>query len=103
MATATKIENIVVSQNKKVPAHKLFYGRDALYVNHLCTFGKVGIVHDAQKIRAKLENRAKGCLFVGYTDDHGKGIYWMLNLKTRRVWTLRDMQWMNCNIVVVEH
>jgi len=56
MAMATKIENIVVSQNKKVPAHKLFFGVDAPYVKHLCTFGKVGIVHDAQRICAKLKN-----------------------------------------------
>jgi len=53
---ATKIENIVISQNKKVPAHKLFYGKDAPYVNHLHTFGEVGIIHDAQKIHAKLKN-----------------------------------------------
>jgi len=84
-ATATKIENIVVSQNKKVPAHKLFYGKDALYMNHLCTFGEVGIVHDAQKIRMKLDNRAKGCLFIGYANNHGEGIYWMFNLKTCQV------------------
>jgi len=60
-ATATKIENIVVSQNKKVPAHKLFYGKEAPYVNQLCTFGKVGIVQDAKKIHVKLENQVKGC------------------------------------------
>jgi len=82
-ATAMKIENIVISQNKKVPVHKLFYGKDATYVNHLHTFGEVGIVHDAQRIRVKLENQAKGCLFVRYADDHGKGVYQMFILNTR--------------------
>jgi len=99
---ATKIENIVISQNKKVPAHKLFYGVDAPYVKHLHTFSKVGIIHNAQKIHAKLENQAKGYFFVRYADDHGEGVYWMFNLKTCQVWTMRDMQWMNCNIIVLE-
>jgi len=64
-ATATKIENIVMSQNKKVPAYKLFYDVDAPYAKCLRTFGEVRIVHDAQRIRVKLQNWAKGCLFVG--------------------------------------
>jgi len=55
-AMATKIENIVVRQNKKVLAYKFFHGVDAPYAKYLCTFGKVGIVHDAQRIRAKLRN-----------------------------------------------
>jgi len=54
--TATKIENIVVSQNKKVLAYKLFYGVDVPYAMYLCTFGEVRIVHDVQRIHAKLEN-----------------------------------------------
>jgi len=53
---ATKIENIVISQNKKVPAHKLFYGVDVPYVKHLHTFSKVGIVHNVKRIHAQLEN-----------------------------------------------
>ncbi len=86
-ATATKLENIIVSQNKKVPAHKLFYGVDAPYLKHLRTFGKVGIVHDAQRIRAKLKNRVKGFLFVRYANNHGEGVYRMFNLQTCHIWT----------------
>jgi len=56
VATAMKIENIVISQNKKVPVHKVFYGKDVPYMNYLCTFGEVGIIHDVQRIHAKLKN-----------------------------------------------
>ncbi len=27
----------------------------------------------------------------------------MFNLKTHQVWTMRDVQWMNCNTVILEH
>jgi len=74
-----------MSQNKKVLAYKLFYEVDVLYTKYLHTFGEVGIVHDAQSFHAKLENQAKGCLFMGYADDHGEGIYQMFNLKTQRL------------------
>jgi len=74
-AMATKIENVVVSQSKKIPAHKLLYNKEAMYVNHLCIFREVGIVHDGKKICAKQENWAKGCLFIAYADDHGKPVY----------------------------
>ncbi len=40
---------------------------------------------------------------MGYADDHGEGIYQMFNLKTQRIWTTKDVTWMNCNIVVLEH
>jgi len=51
---AMKIEN--VGQNKEVLAHKLFYGKDSAYVNHLQTLGKVGIIHNMKKVHEKLEN-----------------------------------------------
>ncbi len=40
---------------------------------------------------------------MGYANDHGEGIYQMFNLKTQRVWTTRDVTWMNYNIVILEH
>jgi len=85
--TATKLENIIVSANKQVPAYKRLFGRDAPYAKHLRIFGEVGIVHDAKTIKAKLENQAKYCLFIGYLDDHSDKVYCMFNLDTRQVWT----------------
>jgi len=85
--TVTKLENIIISANKQVLAYKCLFRRDVPYARHLHIFGEVGIVHDAKTIKAKLENQAKYCLFIGYLDDHSDKVYCMFNLDTRHVWT----------------
>ncbi len=56
VAVATKVENILVSANKPVPAYNSFFGKQAPYAKHLRTFGECGVVHDGKKIQSKLEN-----------------------------------------------
>jgi len=53
---ATKLEKMIVSMNKQVPAYKCLFGRDAPYAEHLQIFGEVEIVHNAKQICTKLDN-----------------------------------------------
>jgi hypothetical protein len=93
--TATLYENMIVSANKPTPSYNQLYGKEAPYARNLRTFGEVGIVSDYEKIREKLSDRGKECIFVGYAMDHAADVYRMYNISTRRIWESRDIIWMN--------
>jgi len=56
-------------------------------------------VNDATPLRSKLANQGEHCMFIGYADDHATSTFKMLNMKTRRIWTMRDIRWVAANIV----
>ena len=76
ISTATKLDNIMVRPERTKPAHTLFYGKDAKYMKHMRTFGEMAVVamHEGKKMRSKLDNRGKTCMFVGYAEDHAGDI-----------------------------
>ena len=45
-------------------------------MKHLRSFAEMAVVavHEGKKMRSKLDNRGKTCMFVGYADDHS-GMY----------------------------
>ena len=63
----------------------------------LRTFGEMAVVaiHEGKKMRSKLDNRAKTCMFVGYADDHTKDVYRFLNIYTKSVILSRDVRWLH--------
>ena len=95
--TATKLDNIIVRPERTKPPHTLFYGEDAKYTRCLRTFGEMAVIaiHEGKKMRSKLDNRGKICMFVGYADNHTKDVYRFLNLHMRRIILSRDVRWMN--------
>jgi hypothetical protein len=50
---------------------------------HLQTFGKIGIMTKpaTKKIKAKLEDRGRPGMFVGYADNHASHVYHIMNLQ----------------------
>ena len=38
------------------------------------TFGEMAVIaiHEGKKMRSKLDDRGKTCMFVGYADDHSE-------------------------------
>ena len=97
ISTATKLDNIMVRPERTKPPHTLFYGKDAKYARSLRTFGEMAVVaiHEGKKMRSKLDNRGKTCMFVGYADDHTKDVYRFLNIHTNRIILSRDVRWLN--------
>ena len=97
ISTATKLDNIMVKSERTKPPHTLFYGEDARYARSLRTFGEVAVVaiHEGRKMRSKLDNRGKTCMFVVFADDHTKDVYRFLNIHTKRIILSRDMRWLN--------
>ena len=79
------------------PPHTLFYGKDAKYTRCLRTFGEMAVIaiHEGKKMRSKLDDRGKTCMFVGYADDHSRDVYRFLNIHTKRIIMSRDVRWLN--------
>ena len=97
ISTATKLDNIMVRPERTKPPHILFYGKDAKYTRSLRTFGEMAVIaiHEGEKMRSKLDDRGKTCMFVGYADDHTKDVYRFLNKHTMRIILSRDVRWLN--------
>ena len=85
ISTATKLDDIVVRPESTKLPHTLFYSKDAKYMKYMRTFGEMAVVaiHEGKKMRSKLDNKGKTCMFVGYAEDHAGDVYRFLNLHTK--------------------
>ena len=94
ISTATHLDNIMVRPDTP---HTLFYNKDAKFMKHLRSYGEMAVVaiHEGKKMRSKLDNRGKTCMFVGYADDHSGDVYRFLNIKNKRIIMSRDARWLN--------
>ena len=90
---ATKLDNIMVRPERTKPPHTLFYGKDAKYMRCMRTFGEMAVIaiHEGKKMRSKLDDRGKTCMFVGYADGHSRDMYRFLNIHTKRI----IIRWLN--------
>ena len=97
ISTETKLDNIMVRPESTKPPHTLFYGKDAMYIRSLRTFGEMAVIAIpvGKKMRSKLDDRGKTGMFVGYADDHTKDVYRFMNIHTRRIILSRDVRWLN--------
>ena len=66
-------------------------------MQHLRSFGEMTLlaIHEGKKMRSKLDNRGKTCMFVGYADDHSEDVHRFLNINTKRIIMSRDARWLN--------
>ena len=66
-------------------------------MKYMRTFGEMAVIaiHEGKKMRSKLDDRGKTCMFVGYADDHSRDVYRFLNIHTKRIIISRDVRWLN--------
>ena len=66
-------------------------------MKYMRTFGEMAVVaiHEGKKMRSKLDNRGKTCMFVGYAEDHAGDVYRFLNIHMIRIIMSRDVRWLN--------
>ena len=95
-ATTTKIEVTMTDNSGEPSPYETFYEKAAPYAKHLKTFGEVGIVtnHENKKARGKLEDQGKSCILLRYLEKHTGRVYWMLNLKTKKIIYFRVIMWL---------
>ena len=97
ISSATKLDNIMVRPDRTKPPYTLFYSKDAKYMKYMRTFGEMAVValHEGKKMRPKLDNRRKTCMFVGYAEAHAGDVYRFLNIHKKRIIMSRDVRWLN--------
>ena len=47
-----------------------------------------------KKIKSKLTNRGRTCIFVGYSNKHSGEVFRMVNLQTKKIIYTRDVCWL---------
>jgi hypothetical protein len=57
-------------------------------------FGELAVVTRTDKIQSKITNKGITAMYLGHADNHAGDVYRMLNLKTERVITTRDVRWL---------
>ena len=62
-------------------------------MKYLRSFGEMAVVaiHEAKKMRSKLDTRWKTGMLVGYTDDHAGDVYRFMNVQTKRIILSREI------------
>lgn len=85
----------VQNKNDKSP-YEWFYGKKNNFVRNLKPFGDIVIVKSYYDgMQSKLKNRRKKMLFIGYRNNHGRGVFRMYDLVKRKVFISRDVLWLN--------
>jgi hypothetical protein len=91
----TYLSNIISTKSSLKSPYQLLYGEKPILHNNLKMFGEVGVVTTKERIQAKLSNQGTICMFVGYTENHSRDVYKMLNLTTNSIINSRDIIWLN--------
>jgi hypothetical protein len=95
-STASDLENALVSATKETPAYQLLHRKEHPTIRGLHPFGEMAVIeiNANRKIRSKLENRGKMCIYLGRALNHSLEIGRFLNLSTNRVLLSRDITWL---------
>ena len=93
---ATDIFNILVDDHKKECPYEKYFGEMPKWfqVPNLRPFGWICVVTKYNKILAKLDDRGKLGLMVGYGTKNGRGTYRIFMLKTEKVVLTKDVRWL---------
>ena len=95
--TATVCENLITPKEREECSFTTFYGESPRYARHLRTFGEIAIITDNKKIKGKLTDRGKACMFLGYSESHTGDTHKFLNLSTWKSVMSRDVIWLGKN------
>jgi hypothetical protein len=95
--TATKLDGLTVVQwqGKEATRYEHWCGQNPKFANHLRTWGEAGTVTVKEKMAAKVDDRGKTCMMIGYADDHAGDVYRLWTPVTRAVYISRDVTWLN--------
>jgi hypothetical protein len=95
VVTTTYLSNLISTKSGNKCPYELLFGCKPKLNLSLKSFGEIGVVTTKDKFQVKLRNRGSTCMFVGYTDNHSRDVFRMLNLKTRGVINARDVIYLN--------
>jgi hypothetical protein len=64
-------------------------------MNSAKTFGEMVVVANRNNVKAKLDDRGKTCIWLGYAKDHAIGTYRVYIPKTNKVSLTRDVTFLH--------
>ena len=90
------VDNLIVKAKESEPAHNQMFGSTNERANDLEEFGMMAIValDPLNKMKAKLAQRGRACMYVGPALEHPTGTYRFLHLSTRAIVTSRHVVWL---------
>lgn len=92
--TATDLDNMLIKQGETMNSFHKFFGKGVksiIPMNSAKTFGEMVVVAKRNKVKAKLDDRGKTCIWLGYAKDHAIGTYRVYNPRTNKVSLTRDV------------
>jgi Reverse transcriptase (RNA-dependent DNA polymerase) len=90
----TFLSNKTALKSREMCPDQLMFGSKPKLPSSLKIFGEMSVVTTKDEIQSKLKNRVMTYMFVGYSVDHANDVYWMLNLKTKRIINTRYVSWL---------
>jgi hypothetical protein len=98
------IINVISTKSGNKSHYELLFGYKPKLNESSKTFGDIGGLATKDKFQDILRNRRSICIFVGYTDNHSRGVLRMLNLETCGVINSRDVVSLNwlCKDWIIE-
>ena len=94
-ATGTNYDGILVRETGGECALNNFFGKGKVpLVDTIKKFGEICIVTDCAKIKAKLKDRGIPCHWLGYSPNHARGTYRLLNPRTRKIIQSREVKFL---------
>jgi len=97
---ATRLENIYIREVDNKSAYERFTGKKHWeFVNNLHSFGSMAVIAELgnRGTKAKLEDRGKVCMYIGYAENHTNGVHRFWNPRTNGVLTSRNVTWLGMN------
>ena len=92
---AIKTTNVLVDKTDEKCAYEKFCRAKPGYGKHLRKFGELGTVRSYNnKIKVKLENRGRVCMFVGYAENHSGDVFRMYLMGSKGIKKTRDVLWL---------
>jgi hypothetical protein len=95
--TATLLDSLLTTtiNGHKATRWEHYYKRKPKFTPHLRIWGTAGVVKLKTMKTAKLDNRGKVCMLIGYAPNHNVDTYRMFHSKTKTIYTTRDVKWLD--------
>ena len=90
------VDNLCVGASETEPAHNKVFGSNHISADDLHEFGEMAIVaiDPLGRVKAKMAERGRPCMYTGPALDHAAGTNRFLNLGTRKIITSRHTVWL---------
>ena len=90
--TATDYDNYYPIPGDSLGSEHKFWGKGyKSYIDSPKIFGEACIVTNHTRIKAKLADRGKPCMWMGFAKNHKAGTYRLYNQKTNKLIISRDV------------